>query len=161
SAGIAASTFGFLNLVIMVSPRVYQTMAADGLFFPAFARLHPRYRTPGTAILFQGLWAELLLFTGRYGQLLDYVVFCDWIFFGLAVVALFGIRRQDRADGRERTPFQVPGWPVTPLLFIAAAVYVVAGSVISNPRNALLGSAILLLGVPVFLYWRGTGRTRA
>lgn len=161
SAGIAASTFGFLNLVIMVSPRVYQTMAADGLFFPAFARLHPRYRTPGTAILFQGLWAELLLFTGRYGQLLDYVVFCDWIFFGLAVVALFGIRRQDRADGRERTPFQVPGWPVTPLLFIAAAVYVVAGSVISNPRNALLGSAILLLGVPVFLYWRGAGRTGA
>lgn len=158
SAGIAASTFGFLNLVIMVSPRVYQTMAADGLFFPAFARLHPRYRTPGTAILFQGVWAELLLFTGRYGQLLDYVVFCDWIFFGLAVVALFGIRRQDQAGGRGRTPFQVPGWPVTPMLFIAAAVYVVAGSVISNPGNALLGTVILLLGVPVFLFWRRVSR---
>ena len=128
-------------------------MAADGLFFPAFARLHPRYRTPGSAILFQGLWAELLLFTGRYGQLLDYVVFCDWIFFGLSVVALFGIRKRDAAAGRGAT-FRVPGWPVTPALFIAAAMYVVAGSVVSNPRNALLGTVILLLGVPVFLFWR-------
>jgi len=156
SAGIAASTFGFLNLVIMVSPRVYQTMAADGLFFPAFARLHPRYRTPATAILFQGAWAVVLLLTGKYGQLLDYVVFCDWIFFGLAVVALFVIRRQDRAAGLTDRPgaFRVPGWPVTPALFVAAAVYVVAGSVSSNPKNALLGTVILLVGVPVFGYWR-------
>ena len=65
--GIAVSTFGFLNLVILVSPRVYQTMAADGLFFPSFARLHPRFRTPAAAILFQGAWAILLLLTGSYG----------------------------------------------------------------------------------------------
>ncbi|MBK6422993.1 MAG: amino acid permease [Gemmatimonadetes bacterium] len=153
SLGITASTFGFLNLVIMVSPRVYRTLAADGLFFPAFAALHPTHRTPGTAILFQGLWAELLLFTGRYGQLLDYVVFCDWIFFGLCVVALFAIRRRDAAAGRTAA-FRVPGWPVTPLLFIAASLYVVGGSIISNPRNALLGTAILLLGIPVFLFWK-------
>ena len=82
SAGIAASTFGFLNLVILVSPRVYRTMAADGLFFPQLATLHPRFRTPSTAIVVQGLWAIVLLFSGSYGQLLDYVVFCDWIFFG-------------------------------------------------------------------------------
>ena len=159
AAGIAASTFGFLNLVIMVSPRVYQTMAADGLFFPAFARLHPRYRTPGTAIVFQGIWAVALLLTGKYGQLLDYVVFCDWIFFGLAVVSLFVIRRQDRAAGVTDPPdaFRVPGWPVTPALFVAAAVYVVAGSVSSNPKNALLGTVILLVGVPVFGFWRGRG----
>ncbi len=153
--GIAASTFGFLNLVIMVSPRVYQTMASDGLFFPAFARLHPVYRTPGTAIVAQGVWAVLLLLTGEYGQLLDYVVFCDWIFFGLAVVALFVIRRQDRAAGRTDPPgaFRVPGWPVTPALFVAAALYVVVGSISSNPGNAALGVGILLLGVPVFRYW--------
>ena len=156
AAGIAASTFGFLNLVIMVSPRVYQAMAADGLFFPAFARLHPRYRTPTTAIVVQGIWAVLLLLTGKYGQLLDYVVFCDWIFFGLAVVSLFVIRRQDRAAGLTDPPdaFRVPGWPVTPALFVAAAVYVVAGSVGSNPKNALLGTVILVMGVPVFGYWR-------
>jgi basic amino acid/polyamine antiporter, APA family len=161
SAGIAASTFGFLNLVIMVSPRVYQTMAADGLFFPAFARLHPRYRTPGAAIVMQGLWAVGLLVTGSYGALLDYVVFCDWIFFGLAVVSLFVLRRQDQAAGVPDPPgaFRVPGWPVTPLLFVLAAIYVVVGSISSNPRNALLGVGILLLGVPVFLYWQRRSRT--
>ncbi len=154
--GIAASTFGFLNLVIMVSPRVYQTVAADGLFFPAFAKLHPRYRTPTTAIMAQGVWAVLLLLTGKYGQLLDYVVFCDWIFFGLAVVALMVLRQRDAAAGLPDPPgaFRVPGWPVTPMLFILASVYVVAGSVSSNPGNALLGVAILSLGVPVFLFWR-------
>jgi APA family basic amino acid/polyamine antiporter len=157
SAGIAASTFGFLNLVIMVSPRVYQTMAADGLFFPAFARLHPRYRTPTTAIVVQGLWAMALLMTGRYAALLDYVVFCDWIFFGLAVVSLFVLRRSDRRAGLANLPgaFRVPGWPLTPALFVAAAAYVVIGSITSNPGNALLGGTILALGVPVFLYWRG------
>lgn len=156
SAGIAASTFGFLNLVIMVSPRVYQTMAADGLFFPAFARLHPKYRTPTAAIIVQGAWAILLLLTGKYGQLLDYVVFCDWIFFGAAVVALFVIRRRDEAAGVADPPgaFRVPGWPVTPALFVAAAVYVVVGSITSNPTNAALGCGILALGVPVFLYWK-------
>jgi basic amino acid/polyamine antiporter, APA family len=157
SVGIAASTFGFLNLVIMVSPRVYQTMAADGLFFPAFARLHPRFRTPGTAIIVQGIWGIALLWTGKYGQLLDYVVFCDWIFFGLAVFSLFIIRRQDRDAGVPEPPdaFRVPGWPVAPLLFLGAAVYVVAGSISSNPKNALLGTGILLIGIPVFRFWRG------
>ena len=95
AAGIAVSSFGFLNLVILVSPRVYRTMSADGAFFPALARLHPRYRTPGAAIVFQGAWAILLTLTGSYGQLLDYVVFGDWIFFGLVVSTLFVYRRRD------------------------------------------------------------------
>jgi basic amino acid/polyamine antiporter, APA family len=161
--GIAASTFGFLNLVIMVSPRVYQAMAADGHFFPGFAQLHPRFRTPSAAIVVQGAWAMALLVTGSYGALLDYVVFCDWIFFGLAVVALIVLRRRARAAGEADPPgaFRVPGWPATPLIFLLASAYVVAGSVASNPRNALLGVAILALGVPVFLFWRAPGsRTR-
>ena len=155
SAGIAISTFGFLNLVILVSPRVYQTMAADGLFFPRFARLHPRFRTPTTAIVFQGLWAVLLLKTGTYGQLLDYVVFCDWIFFGLAAATLFVFRNRDR-DGGTAAPagFRVPGYPITPALFVVAAVYAVLGSVASNPGNALRGLLILAAGLPVYLFWR-------
>ncbi len=156
AAGIAASTFGFLGLVVLVSPRVYQAMAADGLFFPALARLHPRYRTPGAALLVQGGLALVLLWSGTYGQLLDYVVFCDWIFFGLAGMALFVLRRRDRAAGRAEPPagIRVPGYPVTPALFVTAAAYVVAGSVASNPWNALLGTGILAVGVPVFRYWR-------
>lgn len=149
--GIVASTFGFLNLVLLVSPRVYQAMARDGLFFASFARLHPRWRTPVTAIIFQGIWAVILLYSGTYGQLLDYVVFADWIFFGLTAATLFVLRRR---DGERPAPFRVPLHPVTTILFIVAAIYVVIGSITSNPRNALIGSGLLLAGVPVFLYWR-------
>jgi APA family basic amino acid/polyamine antiporter len=152
SAGIVASTFGYLNLVIMVSPRVYQAMAADGLFFESFARLHPRFRTPTTAITAQGFWVLGLLLTGSYGQLLDYVTFADWIFFGLTAAALMVWRKRDAAGGTA-PGFRLPGYPWTVLLFIAAALYVVAGSVRSNPGNALLGVLLLGSGVPVFLFW--------
>ena len=168
AAGIAFSTFGFLNLVILVSPRVYQAMAADGAFFPRLARLHPRYRTPAAAIVFQGVWAILLTLSGTYGQLLDYVVFGDWIFFGLVVSTLFVYRRRERSTGAalaaaaggagDRAPaaggYRAWGYPWTPALFVFAAMYVVASSVASNPRNAAIGALLLALGVPVFLFWR-------
>ncbi len=156
SAGIACSTFGFLNLVILVSPRVYQAMAADGVFFPTLARLHPRWRTPGAAILLQGAWAVGLTLSRRYGQLLDYVVFGDWIFFGATAATLFVYRARHGAPGAFRTPL----WPLTPLLFIGAAVYVVISSVASAPRNAAIGAGLLLAGVPAFFVWRRLGRRR-
>jgi APA family basic amino acid/polyamine antiporter len=154
SAGIAISTFGFLNLVILVTPRVYRTMASDGLFFPSLARLHPRYRTPGAAIVFQGGWAIILTLTGRYGDLLDYVVFGDWIFFGLTASTLFFFRAQEN-KGLESAGlrFRMIGFPVAPAVFILAALYVVVGSIASNPNNAIKGSALMALGVPVFLFW--------
>jgi APA family basic amino acid/polyamine antiporter len=156
AAGIAISTFGFLNLVSLVSPRVYQTMASDGLFFPSLARLHPRYRTPSGAIVFQGIWAVILTITGRYGDLLDYVVFGDWIFFGATAATLFVFRARERA-GRERATirFRMRGHPVGTTIFVLAAVYVVVGSVASNPGNALKGTALMLLGIPVFRWWYG------
>ncbi len=154
AAGIVASTFGFLNLVILVSPRVYQAMARDGLFFRAFARLHPRWQTPVTAIVAQGAWAIVLVYSGSYGQLLDWVVFADWIFFGLTAATLFVLRRRDGADGAG-SGFRVPLHPWTTLLFIAASGYVVLfGSVLANPGNALRGALLLLAGVPIYLYWR-------
>ncbi len=152
SAGIIASTFGFLNLVILVSPRVYQAMARDGLFFRSFARLHPRWQTPVTAIVVPGAWAIVLLYSGTYGQLLDWVVFADWIFFGLVAATLFALRRH---DGDRPITYTVPGHPWTTLLFIAAAIYVVLfGSMLSNPGNALRGTLLLLAGIPVYLFWR-------
>ncbi|HEX7337170.1 MAG TPA: amino acid permease [Gemmatimonadales bacterium] len=160
AAGIAVSTFGFLNLVILVSPRVYQAMARDGLFFPSLARLHPRYRTPSAAILFQGGWGILLTISGRYGDLLDYVVFGDWIFFGATAATLLVYRSREQG-GRENAliRFRMPGYPVLPLIFLAAAVYVVAGSAASNPANAIRGTALIALGVPVFLFWEKRKRT--
>jgi APA family basic amino acid/polyamine antiporter len=155
TAGIVVSTFGFLNLVILVSPRVYQAMAADGLFFPRLARLHPRYRTPGAALVVQCVWAVLLLGLGTYGALLDYVVFADWITFSATASTLFIYRaRARRQAGGDPATFLTPGYPVTPLLFIAAGIYVVVGSIASNPANALKGTALLLAGVPVYLFWR-------
>jgi len=167
AAGIAFSTFGFLNLVILVSPRVYRAMAADGAFFPQLARLHPRYRTPSAAIVFQGVWAILLTLSGTYGQLLDYVVFGDWIFFGLVVSTLFVYRRREaragaveagaRAGASAAPGYRAWGYPWTPALFVLAALYVVASSVASNPRNAAAGALLLALGVPVFLFWKARG----
>ena len=157
SVGILVSTLGFLDLVIMVSPRVYQAMAADGLFFAAFARLHPRFRTPVAAILAQGVWVCLLLATRTYGQLLDYVTFADWIFFGATAATLFVHRRRERGTA-STSGFRVPGYPWTVLLFIVASIYVVAGSIRSNPGNAIRGALLLGAGIPVFLLWRRRSR---
>ena len=154
AAGIAVSTFGFLNLVILVSPRVYQAMARDGLFFPSLARLHQRYRTPAAAIVFQATWAVILTLTGSYGDLLDYVVFGDWIFFAAVASTLFVFRsRERRGSESSSVRFRMPGFPLLPLAFLGASLYVVAGSIASNPGNALKGTALILAGVPVYLFW--------
>jgi APA family basic amino acid/polyamine antiporter len=161
SAGIAVSSFGFLDLVVLVTPRVFQAMAADGVFLPAMARLHPRFRTPGAAILVMGIWSAALTLSGTYGKLLDYVVFGDWIFFGLSVATLFVYRSRDRAAGIPPRPpgaVRVPGYPWTPAFFVLSALYVVASSVKANPVNAAIGTGLLLLGVPVFIFWRARSR---
>jgi APA family basic amino acid/polyamine antiporter len=157
AAGIAVSTFGFLNLVILVTPRVYQAMARDGLFFARFAELHPRFRTPVAAIVVQGAWAIALLLSGSYGQLLDYVTFADWIFFGITAATLFVYRRRDGSDGSR---YRAPLYPASVALFCAACLYVVAGAVVSNPRNAVRGALLLAAGIPVFLFWSRRARWR-
>jgi basic amino acid/polyamine antiporter, APA family len=153
AAGIAASSFGFLNLVILVTPRVFQAMGADGVFPVRLARLHPVYRTPTAAIVLQAGWAIGLTLTGSFSQLVDYVTFGDWIFFGLTVAGLFLYRRGEPAAAGG---FRVPGYPWTPALFVLAALFVVASTVLANPRNALIGSGLLALGVPNYWYWRRT-----
>jgi APA family basic amino acid/polyamine antiporter len=152
--GIAISTFGFLNLAILAAPRVYQTMAADGVFFGRAARLHDRFRVPWAALLIQGGWAILLVATKTYGQLLDYVVFGDWIFFGLVGVTLFVYRRRgDVASPGDAPAFRTPGYPWIPGFFVAAAAFAVVSTVVSNPRNAALGGVIIAAGVPAYLLW--------
>ena len=158
AAGIAVSTFGFLDLVILVTPRVFQAMAADGVFFPRLARLHPRYRTPSAAIVLEAGWAIVLTLTGTFGQLVDYVAFGDWIFFGLTVAGLYRLRALDRRpEGPGAAGFLTPGYPWTPAIFILAALLVVTSSILANPRNAAIGTGLLLLGIPVYLWWRRPG----
>ena len=152
AAGIAVSTFGFLNLVILVTPRVLQAMAADGVFFARLAVLHPVHRTPAAAIVALAGCAALLTLSKTFGQLVDYVTFGDWIFFGLTVAGLFIYRARE-----PNAAFRVPGYPWTPAVFVLAAAYVVVSVVVSNPKNGALGAALIATGVPVFFYWRRRG----
>ncbi|MBL0939595.1 MAG: amino acid permease [Gemmatimonadaceae bacterium] len=157
TAGIVTSTVGFLTMVILMSARVYQAMAADGMFFRGMASLHPRTQTPVLALVAQGAVALLLLLTGTYGQLLDYVVFADWIFFGSTAATLFVFRA--RKIGETSDGFRSPLHPWGTILFVAAALYVVAGSIWSNPGNAARGAALLIAGLPVYAYWRSKARS--
>jgi len=155
AAGIMVSTIGFVNSGILSAPRMLQAMAGDGLFFRFASRLHPRYRTPTGGIVIQAVWAITLVLSGTYGQLLDYVVFGDWIFFGLIVATLFGYRRRDRAGLSETgETYRVPGYQLLPGLFVAVAAFVVVSAIWSNPRNAMLGVVLMAAGIPAFFFWR-------
>lgn len=151
SAGIAISTFGFVNLAILGGARVYQAMADDGLFFEKAAELHPKYRTPSFSLLIQAGWIIILILSGSYGQLLDYTVFGDWIFFGLVAATLFYYR--SRPDQDSDHSFRMPGYPWLPIVFILAAGFVVASSIFSNLFNAMIGAGLILAGIPIYLYW--------
>jgi APA family basic amino acid/polyamine antiporter len=156
--GIMCSTFGFMSLAILAGPRIYQAMADDGLFFESAAKLHPRYRTPTVAILVQAAWGSVLTLSGSYGQLLDYVVFGDWIFFGLTVATLFFYRRRGALpDGSASF---VWGYPATPLLFILVAAFAVWSSIETNPSNAAIGGGLIASGIPIYFYWSRARRER-
>jgi APA family basic amino acid/polyamine antiporter len=160
TAAIAISTFGFLDLAILAPTRVYYAMAADGLFFPALARLHPTYRTPGTAIVLQTAWSCILALSGTYGQLLNYVVFADWIFFGLTVSTVLVFRRRYPDAGRPAGTFRSPASPLLPALFVATAAAVVLSVVWADPASAIRGALLLAAGVPVFYWFRRADRLR-
>ena len=152
TAAIAISTFGFLDLAILAPTRVYYAMAADGYLHPVFARLHPRYQTPSFAIFVQSAWSCVLALSGRYEQLLNYVVFADWIFFGLTVGTLLVFRRTHPTGGRPPGTYRAAGYPVVQILFILTAIAVVFSVVRDDPEAAIRGAVLIALGVPVF-WW--------
>ena len=152
TAAIAISTFGFLDLAILAPTRVYYAMAADGLFLPALAKLHPRYSTPWLAILVQSTWSCILALSGTYETLLNYVVFADWIFFGLTVGTVLVFRRRVPLSQRPADTYRAPGYPVVQILFCLIAAAVVISVVRADPSSALRGALLLALGIPVF-YW--------
>ena len=155
AAGIMFSAIGFVNTGILSAPRMLQAMAADGLFFRFAARLHPKYKSPSGGILIQTVWALALALSGTYGQLLDYVVFGDWIFFALIVATIFPYRRRDRDQpSSDTSAYRMPGYPLLPALFIIVAGFVVLSAIWSNPRNAALGVVLIAAGIPAFLFWR-------
>jgi APA family basic amino acid/polyamine antiporter len=144
---IVVSSLGFLAVVILTGARLIYAMAADGLFFRAAARLHPRYRTPVFALWFQAAVSLALLTTNTYDQLLSYVVFADWLFFGLTAGALVIVRRRNRdvarPRGSEARVAWTPGHPWTTLAFMAVAAGIVVNSFVVYPTQSLIGSSIL------------------
>ncbi len=149
TAAILCSILGAMNALILAGPRAYYQMAKDGLFIERVSRVHPRWRTPVEALLFQGLWsAFLVLFIGGFSQLFTYVIFGGWIFYALAVLSVIALRRKEPGLPR---PFHVPGYPLVPLLFAATAFAIVLNTLVATPRESILGLAFIGLGIPV--YW--------
>jgi APA family basic amino acid/polyamine antiporter len=162
AVGIAISTLGFLSQSILTAPRVYYAMASDGLFFKSVAWLDPRTRVPVIAIILQGILAIIIAVSGRYDQILNYVVSVDFLFFGLTATCIFMFRRRARrnisdpiaAETEESPGYKVPGHPITTALFVAVCWIVVANTIYQYPSNTVIGIAIVLGGIPVYFFWR-------
>jgi basic amino acid/polyamine antiporter, APA family len=155
--GIAVSTVGFLSQSILTAPRVYYAMARDGVFFALVGRLNARSRVPVVAIVLQGALAAIIALTGKYEQILNYVVSIDVLFFGLTGASLLVFRARARRDGTEASEgdlVRVPWHPFTTIVFVAACWAVSLTTVVQYPRNAGIGVVILALGVLAFQFWK-------
>jgi basic amino acid/polyamine antiporter, APA family len=155
SALILVSIFSALNGLILTTPRMYYAMARDGLFFQKLTSVHPRFGTPAFAIVTLTAWGALLAASGTFSQLLTYAVFTGWIFYALGALAVMMLRRSEPNAVR---PFRVPGYPVTPILFVVAAIALVINTIVTQPGISSIGLAFVALGAPVFFIWRSRGR---
>jgi APA family basic amino acid/polyamine antiporter len=152
---ILVSIFSAANGIMLTAPRMYFAMARDGVFFKRLAIVHPKLGTPAFAITAIAVWSALLASTGTFEQLLTYVVFTGWIFYGLGALSVFVYRRREPNAVR---PFRVPGYPLTPILFVASAAALVVNTLVTQPMRAAAGVVAVLLGTPAFYMWRARSR---
>jgi APA family basic amino acid/polyamine antiporter len=148
--GIAISILGFLSQSVLTAPRVYFAMAEDGVFFRQLAWVHPRTQVPMIAIIVQSAWTVVILLSGGYERILNYVTSMDWIFFGLSASCLFVLRRRNPEGARVR----MVGHPITTALFCVVCWSVAANAIYSFPKDTLFGVAILVSGVPLYYIWK-------
>jgi basic amino acid/polyamine antiporter, APA family len=148
---IIISMYSAAHATVITVPRVYFAMARDRIFFARLAELHPKYGTPAVAIISSCVWAVVLALTGTFEQLLTYVVFVGWIFYALGAAAVIALRIKRPNAVR---PFRVPGYPVTPLVFVLAAIAIVGNTMYAQPRQAAIGVGVVLLGAPAYLIWK-------
>jgi len=152
---ILISMFSAANSIMLNAPRVYYAMARDGLFFHSLSQVHPRFGTPALAVGAAGIWSAVLAASGTFEQLLTYVVFIGWIFYGLAAASIFIYRK--RAPDAAR-PYRVPAYPWTPIVFILAAMALVGNTIATQPVRAAIGLGIVFLGAPAYAFWRRTAK---
>ncbi|MGI9161028.1 MAG: APC family permease [Saprospiraceae bacterium] len=151
SCVILITTLGCTNATILMPPRVYYAMARDGLFFPKAANIHPKYHTPNAALWIQGIWGCLLVLSGSFDQLTDMLIFAAFFFYGATAAGVFILRLREPAAER---PYRVWGYPVVPALFVLFCAALIVITCFNSPREAGLGVALMLTGVPFYFYWR-------
>jgi basic amino acid/polyamine antiporter, APA family len=148
--GIAISALGFLSQSVLTAPRVYFAMAEDRVFFRRLAWVDPRTQVPVVAIVAQSVWTMVILLTGSYDKILNYVTSMDAIFWVLTAGCLFILRRREPVI----SAFPMPGHPWTTAAFCLVCGGVVANTIYRYPEHTLIGMAILASGVPVYYIWR-------
>jgi basic amino acid/polyamine antiporter, APA family len=152
---VLVSIFSATNGIMLSSPRMYYAMARDGVFFERLGTVSRRFGTPAFAISATALWSAVLAATGTFEQLLTYVVFTGWIFYGLGALSVFVYRRRQPDLHR---PFRVPGYPLTPVLFVASAALLVLNTLVAQPGRAAVGVVAVLAGTPAYFTWRARSR---
>lgn len=153
---VLVSTFGAVNGIILVGPRVYYSMARDGLIFERLGAVHPHFRTPHIALVLQAVVASVLAATNTYGALFSRVVYTEWIFFAAMAWGLMRLRRRSSY----RPSYRVPLYPVVPIVFIAASLAIVATQVAAAPTASAIGLGLVLVGLPVYFLWSRDARRR-
>jgi len=149
--GILISTLGANHGIVFTAARIPYAMSKARLFFKSMAHVHPRFRTPTTALIVQGIWGCVLAMTGSYDQLFTYVVFASWVFYAMSCGAVIILRR---SSPQMQRPYKTWGYPVTPIVFILFSIWLVANTIIEAPRDAAIGAGIILIGLPVYFYWK-------
>ena len=148
------SIFAALNGSILTGARVPYAAARDGLFFKAAARVHPVFRTPGVSILMMSAWSALLVLSGKYDDLFNFVIFGTWILYAMAIASVFVLRKKRPNMDR---PYKTLGYPVVPILFLIGAAALELSTLRDRPVQSLAGIVLILLGLPFYFYWKRTG----
>lgn len=155
AAAIIVSTFGCNAALILAGARVYYAMAQDGLFFKSAGTLHPRRKTPTTALIAQSAWASVLCLSGTYAELLDYVMFASLLFYVLTIAGLFVLRIK-RPDAER--PVRAPGYPWLPAVYMVLTGLIVVGLLWTRPQYTWPGLVIVTMGVPAYFAWKRSAR---
>ena len=151
---ILISLIGANNGFVLTSARINYAMAKDKLFFYQASQIHPRFKSPANALIIQCVWASLLTFTGTFNQLITYIIFASWIFYGMSAGAVIILR--NKKPDMER-PYKTPAYPWIPIIFILFAIFLTINTIIEAPRDAAIGAGIILAGLPMYYYWKNNG----